>query len=70
MEDSVTYCVCWRTIYNKEWTVFSPWFKSYADAYELMTNASKNPSCIECAVVERTETFDFVARLEKKDGKI
>ena len=68
MEDKCTYCVYWRSTYNKEWSSFTPWFESYADAYEVMSVVIKNSACIEAAVVERTETFDFVARLEGKDG--
>lgn len=68
LENEITYCVYWRSTYNKEWSSFSPWFENYADAYEVMSFLSINPECIEAAVVEKNETFDFVARLEKKDG--
>ena len=65
MEDEITYCVYWRSTYNKEWSSFSPWFENYETAYEVMCHVIQNPACIECAIVERTETFDFVTKWEK-----
>ena len=67
MEDKTTYGVHWRSKYSKEWNLFTPWLTSYADAYEVMSVLINNPACIEAAIVERTETFDFVTKWEKKD---
>ena len=65
MEDEITYAAYWRSTYNKEWSSFTPWFESYSDAYEVMSVLIENPACLEAAVVERTETFDFVTKWEK-----
>lgn len=69
MEDKTTYGVFWRTQDNKEWHSFSCWFSNYTDAYEEMCNATKNPRCIESAIVERTETFDVVTKWENDNGR-
>jgi hypothetical protein len=68
MEDKTTYAVYWRSKNNKEWTSFTPWLESYSDAYEVMSILIENPACLEAAVVERTETFDFVTNWERNDG--
>ena len=64
MEDIITYAVFWRSKYNSEWNHFTPWLERYSDAEEVMSVLLKNPACIEAAVVERIETFDFTIKRE------
>ena len=64
MEDNVTYAVFWRSKYNPEWVSFTSWLVRSSDAEEVMSVVIKNPACIEAAIVERVETFDFVTKLE------
>ena len=65
LNDQISYGVFWRSEYNKEWKSFSPWFKSYDQAYDCLCKLMQNPACIESAIVERIETYDFVTKWEK-----